>query len=109
MAWPVGESFAPMNDQVACAVIDSERKRLRNTPNSELTTLVDKPETRRIIAEDGNSYQVEIQALWDSEKGGDLRVVVSGDDGGWQAFKPLTCDFIIRPDGTFVGESFGGY
>jgi hypothetical protein len=27
------------------------------------------------------------------------------DDGGWWAFKPLTRDFIKRPDGTFVDES----
>ena len=85
-----------MNEQVAYAVIDSELKRLRKAPYSDLTALVGKPETKQVIAEDGKSYQLEIQAVWDSKKGGDLRVIVSADDGGWRAFKPLTYDFIMR-------------
>jgi type IV secretory pathway VirJ component len=98
-----------MNEQVAYAVIDSELNRLRKSPYSDLTALVGKPETKQVIAEDSKSYKLEIQAVWASKKGGDLMVIVSADDGGWRAFKPLTCDFIMRPDGTFVGESFGGY
>jgi hypothetical protein len=48
---------------------------------------------------------VEVLALWDEGRpGGNLRVMVSIDDGGWRAFKPLTEDFIIAPDGSFVGE-----
>jgi hypothetical protein len=31
-------------------------------------------------------------------------VLASIDDGGWSAFIPLTDDFIIAPDGSFVGE-----
>jgi hypothetical protein len=52
----------------------------------------------------GRSYQVEIEALWDHPKGGDIRVLFGIDDGGWRAFAPLTEDFVIRPDGTFAGE-----
>jgi hypothetical protein len=42
--------------------------------------------------------------VWDDRTGGDLRVIGSIDDGGWRAFRPLSSDFIVRPDGTFVGE-----
>ena len=31
-------------------------------------------------------------------------MMASIDDRGWRAFVPLTSDFIVRPDGTFVGE-----
>jgi hypothetical protein len=30
--------------------------------------------------------------------------MVSVDDGGWRSFGPLTKDFIITPDGTFVDD-----
>jgi hypothetical protein len=31
-------------------------------------------------------------------------VIVNVDDGGFRAFVPLTADFIVGPDGSFVGE-----
>jgi hypothetical protein len=107
--WENTSTSMSMNEQVAYAVIDSELKRLRKSPHPELTALVGKPEVKQVIAEDGKSYQLEIQAAWDSKKGGDLRVIVSADDRGWRAFKPLTCAFVMRPDGKSVGESLGGY
>ena len=52
----------------------------------------------------GASYQVDIQVRWDDEPNGDIRVLAGIDDGGWRAFAPLTEDFILGPDGRFVGE-----
>jgi hypothetical protein len=57
-----------------------------------------------VTAASGRRYQVEIQAVWDDREGGDVRVMFGIDDGGWRAFLPLTDSFIIRRDGTFVGE-----
>ena len=57
-----------------------------------------------MVGTSGTVYQLEIQAVWDGRKGGDLRVMGSIDDKGWRAFAPLISDFIVRPDGTFVGE-----
>jgi hypothetical protein len=31
-------------------------------------------------------------------------VIVAIDDGRWRAFSPLSVDFIMAPDGSFVGE-----
>ena len=52
----------------------------------------------------GAMYQIEIEVFWDDRRGGNLRVVGGIDDGGLRAFAPLTDDFIMAPDGTFVGE-----
>ncbi len=49
-------------------------------------------------------YQVETVAVWDGGKEGDLRVMVTVDDGGWRAFVPLSEHFILAPDGSLVGE-----
>ena len=72
-------------------------------------SLIGHPDTNSVVGEDGKTYQLETQVFWDSKKGGDIRVMVAADDGGFSAFKPLTYDFIMAPDGSFVGESFGGY
>ena len=52
----------------------------------------------------GVTYQIEIEAFWDSEPGGDIRVLGSIDDGGWRAFAPLCDDFILTPAGQLIGE-----
>jgi hypothetical protein len=52
-------------------------------------------------------YQIEIQAFWDEPRKGEgnLRVIASIDDGRFPyVFLPMTTDFIMKPDGSFVGE-----
>ena len=42
--------------------------------------------------------------MWDGKKDGNLRIIGAIDDGGLRAFIRLTEDFILTPDGSFVGE-----
>ena len=98
-----------MNEQVAYALINAELARFQKLSYADLTALIGKDETKEIVGEDGTTYQLEIEAFWDGNKGGDVRLLITADDGGWRAFKPLTGDFIMRPDGSFVGQSLGGY
>ena len=94
-----------MNEQIAKGLIQVELQRLRASSYQELASSVGKVETKKVIGEDGITYQLEMQAFWDGKKGSDIRVMVSCDDGrGWRAFVPLTDDFIVRPDGRFVDE-----
>jgi hypothetical protein len=60
--------------------------------------------TEEAIGQSGNNYQIEIQAFWDDKPGGNIRVRGSIDDGGWSSLLPLTSDFIMAADGSFVGE-----
>ena len=98
-----------MDHQIAYAVIDEWLRELKQRPYRDLIAFIGNPQTKEVMGEDGKKCQLEAQVFWDSKKGGDVRVMVSGDDGGWRAFKPLTSDFVMAPDGSFVGESFGGY
>jgi hypothetical protein len=91
-----------MNEQVAYALIDTELRRFQELSYSDLAALIGRVETKERVGEDGKTYQLEIQAFWDSKKGADVRLMVTADDGGWRAFKPLTGDFIMRPDGSLV-------
>jgi hypothetical protein len=82
-------------------VLNLELARLEKVSYADLAGLTGKVETKEAVGADGKKYQLEIQVFWDS-KGGDLRVIVAADDGGWRAFKPLADSFIMRPDGSLV-------
>ena len=47
---------------------------------------------------------MEILAFWDDKPNGVLRVRAALDDGGIRAYVPMIEDFLITPDGRFVGE-----
>ena len=51
----------------------------------------------------GVTYQIEWNAFWDSQAGGDIRVMVSIDDGSLARFiVPLTTSLLISPEGRFL-------
>lgn len=79
-------------------------EQLRRRSRAELEQLLGNPEVSEIRTPSGNTYQTEIESVWDDRKGSNLRIFVSIDDGGWSAFFPMTDSFILAPDGSFVGE-----
>jgi len=90
----------------AGGILEQQIGSLRERPYSELKQLVEARviQTLEIVGASGTRYNVEAQALWDSKKRNNIRVLASIDDGGTRAFHPVTCDFIKAPDGSFVGE-----
>jgi hypothetical protein len=68
-------------------------------PYDELRALIDRGHNVEVRGRSGTEYQVEIEAVWDSEPGGDIRVLGSIDDGRWRACCPLTYVALIpKPD-----------
>lgn len=59
---------------------------------------------RETTGTNGVVYQLEISALWDDGRPGNLRVMAAIDDAGWRALIPMTGDFIVATDGIFVDE-----
>ena len=76
----------------------------RRKPFADLVRLVDDPDVDEVVGRSGVRYQLEAMAVWDDRRRENLRVIGMIDDGGWRAFRPLTVDFIMAPDGTFIGE-----
>ncbi len=70
----------------------------------ELQQFLGNPVSIDVLGTSGQRYGIETEAFWDDKRGGDLRVIVAIDDGGWRAFVPLTDDFIKTSDDQFVGE-----
>jgi hypothetical protein len=94
-----------MDRAEALAIAHAELAVLREATYFQLVErLIDKQEVAERVGASGTRYQIEKQAVWDDKPNGNLRVIVSIDDGGWRAYKPLGEDFIRAPDGSFIGE-----
>ncbi len=93
-----------MSNAIATTLLDEEIKALREISYAGLVAMMKDVRRRETIAEDGKTYFIEMNVLWDSRKGQDIRVVVAVDDGGVRASVPITGDFIMAPDGSFVDE-----
>ena len=94
-----------MNRDEARSILRARVAELRREPYDCLkSNWLGKPDCEQITSHRGVEYQVEIEAFWDDETAGHLRLVALIDDGGWRALAPLADDFIIAADGSFVGE-----
>jgi hypothetical protein len=93
-----------MDTVAAQKVLDQWLRELRAVPYRELASRVDSVTTDEVVRDSQRSWQLEIQFLWDDEPNGNVRVLVSIDDGGLRAFVPMTRSFIKSPSGEFVGE-----
>ena len=93
-----------MNKGEAIAILERQLERYRGRRYGELLRLLDESQYLEVTGRSGTCYQVKIYAFWDDERLAHLLVIGSIDDGGWRAFAPLTRDFIVAPDGSFVGE-----
>lgn len=93
-----------MDEKEARAILAEELRTWRRRPYAGLAAAVGDSWHAEVIAPSGVRYQLEVIAVWDDRPGGDVRVIGSIDDGGLRAFVPLGDDFIMAPDGQFVGE-----
>ena len=95
-----------MDTKEASEILDVQLRKYRSLEYSQLKKFVelDKASVIEITGKSGTKYQVELQAFWDDKPDGDLRVMLSIDDGGLRAFKPLSKDLIISSSNRFIGE-----
>ena len=95
-----------MDKTEAAALLAFHLADYRRRSYAELRTLVGAaPAPIELVAASGARYQIEVQVFWDDAPGGALRVLGGIHDGGWRAFAPLCDDFLVSPDGRFVGAS----
>jgi len=94
-----------VNRDEALTILRERICTLRNLSYEELLQFLGNATGDEVIAPGGQAYQVEVEAMWDDRPDSDLRIIASIDDGSLRwATLPLVQDFVIRPDGTFVGE-----
>lgn len=96
-----------MDKQEAQMILKLEMQKYHRMQFRELVVLIDQLINYPVQGEKGAEYQVEIQVFWDDPRRpkGNIRVIGSIDDGSFRyAFSPLSSDFIMQPDGSFLGE-----
>ena len=93
-----------MDNNEAKILLQKTLEQFRQYSFKELQASIGNIFTIQVDGESGVQYQIEVEAVWDGKPGQDIIVLGAIDDGGWRAFSPLSDSFIIRPDGTFVGE-----
>lgn len=93
-----------MNKTEALSILQDQLQPWRKRSWVQLREEVGSSHRFEVTAESGTRYQGEVQVFWDDKPECAIRVMASIDDGGWRAFVPVTEDFILAPDGTFVGE-----
>jgi len=93
-----------VNNAEAGDLLGRRMKELREMPYRDLIRFLDRPEVTEVVGESGTRYGIETEAFWDRRPGDNVRVMVSIDDSGWNAFSPMTDDFSKAPNDKFVGE-----
>jgi hypothetical protein len=78
----------------------------RSCSYEQLTKLVGTNHVSEVRGPSGVDYTIEVDVFWDSPGSpGKIRVMGAIDDGHLPgAFSPLCEDFILCPDGTFLGD-----
>ena len=94
-----------MDTTEARLILEKELARYRSRSYDELVATVGNADVLERTGASGTEYQLEIVSFSDHGAIGDIHVIASIDDGSfWHSFRPVTGDFIVRPDGSFVGE-----
>ena len=93
-----------MNSAEARAILLAESAKYRAKSYKDLVYLLEHQDYYEVEGLAGARYQLEIQAFWDNKPNDVLRVRAGIDDGGIRAYYPRVEDFLITPDGGFVGE-----
>lgn len=93
-----------MNKVEARQLLEAQLEAWRQRSYTELSREVGRWRRFETTGQSGAWYEGDIQFFWDDRPNGPVRVIGSIDDGGWRTFVPVTEDFILAPDGSFVGE-----
>jgi hypothetical protein len=96
------------NDELraeAVEILQQQVERLRRRSYEELCCDLDEPQAFEVESPSGRVFQLEVVTFWDDNRTRDLRVMVAIDDSmGCRIRDYLRDDFIMAPDGSFVGE-----
>lgn len=89
-----------MDRDEARKLLEAHIKGLMRRGFDSLVAIVGNPEVTPAMGHTGVEYQIEVEAVWDDEEAGVLRVLGSIDDATFRgAFSPVTDDFLVTRRG----------
>jgi hypothetical protein len=93
--------------QFALKILSDEIDRLKKLEYKKLKCFLGSSgvEVNSICSESGQEYTIEIEAIWDNQSCGHIRVLVGVSmTTGWRSYFPFTDDFIISSDNKLINE-----
>jgi hypothetical protein len=94
-----------MNRTEAAEVLAAYVAECRSMSYNALQMHLKKPKWTKVTAASGVEYALQLNVHWDNQKGGNLRVIIAINDSGIRSFmRPMSDDFILSPEGEFIGE-----
>lgn len=70
----------------------------------EIFSRIGKQESFERVSEKNEPYQIEFDFFVDDQDSGNIRVAGIVSFSWWTDFFPVSNDFIMAPDGKFIGE-----
>jgi hypothetical protein len=93
-----------MEKEEAINILEDKLNEYRKLSYSELVRKIGKVETFEGESLKGERYQIEVEFFYDGREETDLRVAGMISYSFWTDFSPGCSDFIIAPNGKFIGE-----
>jgi hypothetical protein len=89
-----------MPAKIPRALLDAAMLEQQTMDYDALAGTIGQVHVRSVRGTDGREYQIEIEAEWDDQPGGAVRVVGAIDDGSFRDYLPISAEFIVAPDGS---------
>lgn len=93
-----------MDKAEAIAIAERDLQYYRKMSYDQIEARLGKQESFERVSEIGEPYQIEFDFFYDDAESGNIRVVGMVSYSGWTDFFPVSNDFIMTRDGSFVGE-----
>jgi len=93
-----------MDKTEAKMIAENDLEVYRTLSYEEIVGKIGNQENFERVSENGEPYQIEFDFFYDDAASGNIRVAGIVSYSGWTDFFPVSNDFIIAPDGKFIGE-----
>ena len=97
-------SLRNMDKVQAQEIAERELEFYRRQSYKEIAAKRGTQESFERTSENGERYQIEFDCHDDDSESGNIRVSAAVSYSGWTDFFPVSSDFIVAPDGSFIGE-----
>ncbi|HSK72067.1 MAG TPA: hypothetical protein VK892_10260 [Pyrinomonadaceae bacterium] len=98
------QEFSQMEKEEAINILEDKLDEYRKLGYSKLVGKIGEVETFEGKNLEGDQYQIEVEFFYDGFEETDLRVAGMISYNFWTDFSPVCGDFIIAPNGKFIGE-----
>ena len=93
-----------MDKGEARMIAERDLKVYRDMTYENIRSEIGSAESFERVSELGEPYQIEFEFFYDNHREGNIRVTAAVSYSGWTEFFPVSNDFIIAPNGEYIGE-----